>query len=227
LAGGHAHPAPHGRHVAHVKQRKRAAGRLFETAVRIAVERPEQAEAWIEAELATIVPALEWVVPFLLQDKRFGYIGDAHLLPGFCETIELLGGVTRFALVTNAAHHLGGFEPAGRVEALLAEPRVATMLRFLRDRLTADQLDCLVTNATCIDAARTGEHAVFEFGFPAYEQHALYDRPNLGFRGFLAFVDSLANQLRMFASRRDALDWQDRIAACGPGPVAVREPEGD
>ena len=35
-----------------------------------------------------------------------------------------------------------------------------------------------------------------EFGFPSVYSHALYDRPFLGFQGFMAFVDTLANALR-------------------------------
>ena len=34
-----------------------------------------------------------------------------------------------------------------------------------------------------------------EFGFPSYRHHALSDRPFLGFNGFLAFVERMADEL--------------------------------
>ncbi len=38
--------------------------------------------------------------------------------------------------------------------------------------------------------------ATVEFGFPSFYTHCLGDRPFLGFRGFLPFVDTLANAVR-------------------------------
>jgi nitrogenase molybdenum-iron protein alpha/beta subunit len=35
-----------------------------------------------------------------------------------------------------------------------------------------------------------------EFGYPSYFTHALHDRPYLGYKGFLAFCDTMANRLR-------------------------------
>ena len=41
-----------------------------------------------------------------------------------------------------------------------------------------------------------GGTPVVELGFPSYFTHALYERPFLGFAGALAFIDSMANELR-------------------------------
>jgi nitrogenase molybdenum-iron protein alpha/beta subunit len=166
--------------------------------VAAAFGREEQAKAVIAAELEKVLPSLEWVVPFLFQERRFGYIGDPHLLPGFLDMVEMFGGSTAFAVVTNFEHHLAGFDPAARAAKVLIEPRMEELLEFLESSLEAPGVDCLVTNSTCIEAARPDRHAVVEFGFPSYNRHALYDRPSLGFNGFLAFADTLANQMRSF-----------------------------
>jgi len=39
--------------------------------------------------------------------------------------------------------------------------------------------------------------ASVEFGFPSMYTHHLFERPFLGFRGFMAFVDSMANAIRL------------------------------
>ena len=145
-----------------------------------------------------MVPALEWLGPFLFQEKRFGFIGYPYLRPGFCETIGLLGGRVDFGVVTACRHHLPGKTAAGAAAGdLLIEPKAAELLSFFEERLAPGRIDCLVTNSTCIEAAAGRDFAVVELGFPSYDVHALYDRPTLGFRGALAFVDTLANQLRL------------------------------
>lgn len=166
--------------------------------------RASRADRVLEAELAAVVPPLEWLGPFLFQQRRFGFVGDPHLLPGFRETIELLGGRLEFSVVTACRHHLGGSArtPTNAAGDLLVEPRAAELLRFLDERLAPGRLDCLVTNSTCIEAAAGRDLAVVELGFPSYDVHALYDRPYLGFRGALALTDTLANQLRLHRALR-------------------------
>jgi nitrogenase molybdenum-iron protein alpha/beta subunit len=38
--------------------------------------------------------------------------------------------------------------------------------------------------------------ATVELGFPSIYNHCLFERPFLGFQGFLAFVDSIVNATR-------------------------------
>jgi len=164
--------------------------------------REEQAEAVIAAEQRATLPALEWVVPFLFQGKRFGYIGDPHFLNGFLETIDLFGGTTRFAVVTTFAYHLQEDDRDNQVERLLVEPTMKQLIAFLSENLAPGKIDCLVSNSSCLEAVDPRAQAVVEFGFPSNNVHALYDRPRLGFRGALAFSDTLANQLRQFLALR-------------------------
>jgi len=180
------------------------AAERFVRQVAAACDRGPQGERLIDSELAAVVPNLEWVAPFLFQGRRFGFIGDPHLRSGFRELIELLGGQVAFSVITACRHHLGGpsrTAPPDR-DDLLVEPRAAALRRFLDERLAPGRLDCLVTNSTCIEAAAGRDVAVVEFGFPAYDVHALYDRPYLGFRGALALVDTIANQLRLHLALR-------------------------
>jgi nitrogenase molybdenum-iron protein alpha/beta subunit len=68
------------------------------------------------------------------------------------------------------------------------------MMHFAMRRAAGDKPDLLVTNNTGIAGS---EAAILEFGFPSSFRHALYDRPFLGFSGALAFIDDMANALRM------------------------------
>ncbi len=158
----------------------------------------QRAEPIIEQELAAVVPRLETVVPFLFSQRGFGFVGDPHLLAGFHQMMNLFGARLKFAVTTSFEYHAADYN-FGKMEIpLLLEPRAEQLMKFLRRHLRdGNEIDCLVTNSTCLDAARPERHAVVEFGFPSYNAHALYDRPYLGFRGALAFVDGLANAMRL------------------------------
>ena len=171
--------------------------------------RQELGETLIETCLARTVPSLEWVVPAVFAKRRFAYIGDPHLLPGFVETVDLFGGTLGFALVTNFSHHLTESGPVGNIKNLMVEPRTDSMVRFLSAHLGPNRLDCVVTNSTCVDAMSPTDHAIVEFGFPSYNVHALYRRPYLGFEGALAFADTLANQMRLFKALSDVVPLPD------------------
>jgi nitrogenase molybdenum-iron protein alpha/beta subunit len=155
----------------------------------------ERARAYVERQLAGIAPRLEWLVPFLFQNRTVGYVGDPHLLPGFREIVELLGARLRFAVLTNRPAHAAAAQPALDGVASLAWPKLKAYLRFLCRQLLDGELHLLVANNYGMSVPLP-DAAVVEFGFPSVYSHALYDRPFLGFPGFLAFVDTLANALR-------------------------------
>ena len=85
------------------------------------------------------------------------------------------------------------------------EERVQTLFDDVTAFFAEQEVDCLVTNNACIDLAEPTRHAVVEFGFPSFGRHALYDRPFLGFGGFLAFAETLADHTRTFLSFKDKL----------------------
>lgn len=159
--------------------------------------REQAAEALIERELRDIVPALEFVIPFVFQNRLAGYVGDPVLVRGLAETLELLGARLDFAILTNLRRHMGDLETAlGHRTALLVYPRLRTMLAFLRGHASKPGLSLLVTNNAGVGMIHRPSLATVEFGFPSFYTHCLGDRPFLGFRGFLPFVDTLANALR-------------------------------
>lgn len=160
--------------------------------------RQEQAAALIDRELREIVPPLEFVIPFVFQNRRLGYVGDPALARGLAETAELLGMRLDFAVVTNPKHHLGGLDQAlhGGTE-LLVYPRLKKLLALLRDAVSRRHLSLLVSSSAGVGMVSQKDLATVEFGFPSFHTHALADRPFLGFRGVLPFIDDLANALRM------------------------------
>lgn len=157
------------------------------------------AEDFIQSELRAVIPKLEWVVPFLFQHRSFGYVGDPFLLQGLLDTVELVGGQMAFAVVTNCAYHLKGTDVRKRMPDLLVEGTANGLVRFLEKHR---DVDCIVTNNTGLGLLSPRRSALVEFGFPSFHRHALYDRPYLGFNGFLAFIDTLANTIRFHETFR-------------------------
>ncbi len=205
---------PYGRRAAK-KVARRTGARLLETALPLglpasetwvrhiagAMGRQEQAESLLERELRRVVPALEWVIPFIFQTRQVGYVGDPHMLPGFASYLELLGASLAFTVIIDPPHHtreippdLGGLG----VEKLLVHPKMNSFTRFISRQLNSSQVDALVTNS----AGSLGHPvATLELGFPSIYRHALYERPFLGFGGALALADSLANIMRAHEMR--------------------------
>lgn len=153
---------------------------------------PGRADAFVDQELADAVPRLEWVVSFLFQNRRVGFVGEPGALPGIHDIVSMLGGTLVFAALTNRAAHANALSLDG--VDLLVNPRMKTLSRYLQRADRGGAVDLLITNNVGMLGS---QGALVEFGFPSYLQHALYDRPFLGFPGTLAFVDSLANALRM------------------------------
>lgn len=159
-----------------------------------ALDRKDKASAFIDAELSRIAPKLEWVIPFVFENRSIAYVGEPHSLPGFADMVEMLGARVLYAVVTNRPEHLA--EPHawdGRFEVVV-NPRMRTMAEFTSRIIREGDADLLVTNNA---GSFTGKAALLEFGFPSTFRHCLYDRPFLGFRGAIAFVDSMATALRM------------------------------
>ncbi|MBM4396935.1 MAG: hypothetical protein FJ087_14755 [Deltaproteobacteria bacterium] len=168
-------------------------------AVASATGRESLAEARIEAELARCVPPLEWVVPFVFQDRVVGFVGDPHLAAGVADVVELLGARLAFAALTGREAHCAAARSvlAGRA-AVLENPRAQKLADFLESSVVADPIDLLVTNEAAVNLLP--DVARIELGFPSLYRHELYDRPYLGFGGFLALASDMANALR----RQDA-----------------------
>ncbi len=219
---------PYGRRAAR-RVARRTGARLVETALPLglpaseawvrqlgeALDRGPQAEALIDRELSAVVPRLEWVVPFVFQTRRVGYVGDPHMLPGLASFLEVLGVGLPFAVIIDPPHHTGEL-PEDLGADLLVHPKMTAFTRFLSEHLNrADAVDALVTNSA---GAQGHTVATLELGFPSMYRHALYRRPFLGFGGALALADSLANAMRAHELRMShAPSGPGRRGPKGPG----------
>jgi nitrogenase molybdenum-iron protein alpha/beta subunit len=147
--------------------------------------RPEAAEAFIDAELARVIPRLKSLVPHLFVNRRAAFMGDPHLMEGFFDIAEELGISVEGAIARGRAGH-GGARECRLVlhEPPASSPEVRALLRRRPDVFVS-----------CWWEKELGqvESRTVEFGFPSYRHHALYESPFLGFDGFLAFTERLAD----------------------------------
>lgn len=157
----------------------------------LGVER--RAKEVIEEELSRVVPSLEWVIPFQFQGRSVAYVGDPHMAIGVKEISAMLGAELRAAVVTNPPSHCVGLEEKLRPARLQVWPKQHAFRAFMQDAMESDHISLLVANHHGVGI---GKVAWLEIGFPCMYRHALYDRPFLGFRGLLSFVDLLANAAR-------------------------------
>jgi nitrogenase molybdenum-iron protein alpha/beta subunit len=173
----------------------------------LALGRAREAEAFITAELSQVVPALEWVIPFIFQNRHMGYIGDPHLLPGLHSFLDTLGADLGFAILPNRAVHTRELPESLKHMDLLVYPKNKTMTRFLAGHMAGGDLDLLVAaNGGALRSAAP----LLEFGFPSPTRHSLYPRPFLGFGGALALADTMANTMCQHAIIRGSADAMRR-----------------
>lgn len=148
----------------------------------------------IDRELSEVVPRLEWVIPYVFQNRRFGWIGDPVLGKGFVEFARTLGAHVAFAVITNPPRRAKDLKAAIDLDTrLLVFPRRKTMVNFVRQAVAELNVSLLVTNHAGVGLAPV---AFVEFGFPSMYHHCLFERPFLGFHGAIAFADTMANAIR-------------------------------
>lgn len=152
-----------------------------------AAGRAAEAEAFIDAELSRVVPRLKWIIPQYFLNRRAGFMGDPYLLGGFRDIADDLGMKLEGAIVRGRAAHGGGRADAG---VLYEPPAMSDEVRRFMD-LPLD----LFVSTWCEHEWPALKSPTMEFGFPSYRHHALSDRPFLGFNGFLAFVERMADEL--------------------------------
>ena len=151
-----------------------------------AAGKQDEAEAFIDAELPRVIPRLKWIIPQYFLHRRVAFMGDPHLLAGFLDVAEDLGLSVEGAIVRGRSAHGG----ASSANILHEPPAFSQEVR----RLVQTPLDLFVS-CWC-EAELPGLTLPFvEFGFPSYRHHALFDRPFLGFPGFLSFVERMADEL--------------------------------
>ena len=186
--------------------------RRFLLSLARATDRLPQAQAFISAELRSIVPRLEWMVPHVFLGKRVAFEGTPDLLPGFLQLAAELGmEVVHLSSPSERPEWLDDLDEFGAVPPLFFGVSTIELTReFLR--LSRYGLDLLVGSTTALRQWGWSTPYV-EFGYPSYTDHALFDRPYLGFRGYLSFVERMAS----------AIAGRMHIEVLPPGAVASME----
>jgi len=171
-----------------------------------ALGRENEAEALIDRELSEVVPTLEWVIPFFFENRRWGFVGDPHLANGLHEIAGTVGARLAFAVITNTPHHERELSRELVEEArVLVYPRQRTLSDFVHGAIQEDVVSLVVAHS---DAMSSRYVAAVELGFPSMYSHCLYDRPFLGFHGFLALIDSMVNAIRRQEIKEGMAQWQ-------------------
>lgn len=149
----------------------------------------------LDAELRRYVPSLEWVIPFVFQNARIGFVGDPHHLGGFADLLEMVGAKLAFAGVASDKRHTEPewFPPTVTPDLLHYEPTQRFLVDFVPAQIREHGLDLLVANNAGV---KLGNVPVVEFGYPSYYHHVLTPRPFLGFHGATAFLERMANTMR-------------------------------
>ncbi len=163
-----------------------------------ATGKEDAAETFIDAELRRLIPRLEWVVPHVFEGKRVLYDGTPDTFGGFLDIASDLG--MKVELLISSASAAFASPALGRdirrLPPVLFEPKWSEMSNAVA-RLVDGGLDLMVASGLVRPFAGGGVPVV-EFGFPSMRQHALFERPHLGFQGWACFVDRLANRLNDF-----------------------------
>lgn len=152
--------------------------------------RSTQVQGLIDAELGPVISSLERVVPRLVH-RRAALGADPFLLAGLGELADDLGlDVVAAAAFSRPGRGREGFGQVPGLREPLFEP-----VRADWDRALAAADPDLVVAGSLMLPRRAAASAAVEFGFPSYHDHALIDRPFLGFRGCLGFVERVLNAL--------------------------------
>ncbi|MFO0759634.1 MAG: nitrogenase component 1 [Byssovorax sp.] len=170
-------------------------GRMLR-AVGRALGREAEAERFIDAELRRLTPRLEWVVGHVFVGKRVAFSLPPELFGGAAQIAAELGmepvlfasSASDRTLDTDLAAELGAAPPA------LFAPSKAVLQQALGALVEAGELDLAVGDSDFCDQVIHRVPCV-EMGFPAHFDHALFERPSLGYRGWICLVDRLAQAL--------------------------------
>lgn len=151
-----------------------------------ATGRADRAERFITAELTQSASRLEWAVPHFFLGLKLAISVTPDLLAGFCDIAGELGMV----VVELASPAL---QPDWFDDAPLGGRTVAFDRRFdLRSWRDENAPDVVIGDSLQLREAR-GRYPVVELGFPSHADHALFERPYLGFRGHAALLQRIVS----------------------------------
>lgn len=202
---------PHAREAASVLA-QRTGAKLLETglpmgleatssclrSIAVALGTSERAETFIERELASAIPKLEWVVRMLSTGPAVAFVGDPHLLRGFLQIARELGIRVPFRGILAEARE----DQRDLLRDDLDDPTVfvdprAGQMRAAFERAVVDRdIDLVIASSYALDDLLP-DVAVLELGFPSFHSHALTDQPFLGYRGCLSLLARLTERRSM------------------------------
>ena len=151
-----------------------------------------EAERLIETEISACSRRLKWLILKRLVHGRWAFAGDPWLMPGLCEIARFVGAriqllVSWTCRETVWVHDIDWPVPvlhdqyAGRLAEILAEKE--------------NDIDLVIGNHGLAEDCDMipNRMGFMEFGFPNLRHHAIFDEPFLGYRGFLCFINRVAN----------------------------------
>lgn len=170
----------------------------------------DRADAFIDAELAKIVPRLEWIVPHHFLGRKVAFSGAPELLGGFLQlSLELGMEVVHLSSPTIEPVWIDDLsEEFGALPPLFFDVSEMVLGKELK-RVRNEGVDLLIGNSDVLKRWGVGIPNL-EFGFPSVYHHAFHDRPHLGFAGYTCFVQRMMDAMLAGRSMPQATrrrDW--------------------
>ena len=154
-----------------------------------ALERPDDAERVIEAELREVAPRLEGVVPMLLVNQSMAFAGDPYLMRAFIAFAHELGVRVPFRMIfaPEDESYRDLLEDTLDDPVAIVDPREGQS-KDAFDKIVAEREVILLVGNTYAIADLKPKIAAYELGFPSFHRHALTEQPHLGYQGCLSLI---------------------------------------
>ena len=200
---------PHARKAAEIAARKTGA-RLVETGLpfglsgtrdwllRIgeAFDDVKASKRFIDAEMREIVPRLEWIVPQVFLHNTVFFQGDVHFLEGVYNLaldlgchVPMMVGMGKRSLLGNAPDFWNRDETT-----VLFNTSEYTLSQTMKSLIPTSSVSLYIRDDGNSFMTATSDTRLMVFGVPSFSSHALFDRPFLGFRGCLCFINQMADR---------------------------------
>ena len=152
--------------------------------------------SFVDDELRRAVPRLEWAVRHLFFGRRVAFAANPDLLAGLYSLATEVGIQVELLATMGRPEHVGedlasDLPPGTELLFSPSERALTSLHRRLRER---GELDAILGDSHFLSLFGQTPHAL-ELGFPSHFEHALFERPTLGFRGWLCLLDRLGQIL--------------------------------
>lgn len=166
-----------------------------------ATDRLDRVQPFVDSELARIAPRLEWVIPHVFLDRKVAFFGSPDLYGGMLQIAEEVGVEVMLvgSYSDDAFHEEDLAAEFGRSPQVLHAPPARRVERWFRRHW--NEVDLVIGNSELTEQLLEGRLPTLSFGFPSHYDHALFDRPHLGFTGWICFLDRMAQALQQQARR--------------------------